>query len=530
MELVSFEFIAFVSAAVILYFIVPKKFRWVILLAASYVYYRLNSHWLLAVLFAASAVTFLAGLWIGSINRKGKQYLADNAASLDAAGKRAVKASVKRKAKAVLVPAVLIDLGMLLYLKYFNFFAGTVNRVLPGGMKLSAHELLLPLGISFYTLQALAYLFDVYRGKIEEDRNIFKFLLFMSWFPQILQGPIPRHAQLADQLYEGHDFSYSNLTSGIQLALWGYMKKMLIADRVATVVDWLFDNSASYSGLLIFFAAALYGLQVYADFSGGMDIARGISQIFGINLELNFNQPYFSCSVEEFWRRWHITLGAWMRDYVFYPLSLSRTFGKIGKLFRKLFGNFAGKRMPAFIAMFIVYFLVGLWHGPSLKYVAYGVWNGCFIAGSLLLNEVYEKLRGLCGIKLEDTGWKIFRMFRTFVICSFGRFFPRAVSLKQALRMMSSVFERFWDLSWVVDGTLTKTGLNVPNWFVLLAAVLVLFLVDLLHERNVPIRASIAAQVLPIRWFIYLAAIAVLVIFGIYGPSYNAAAFIYGQF
>ncbi len=530
MDLVSFEFIAFVFAAILLYFIAPKKIRWVILLAASCAYYWLNSHWLLAVLIAASTVTFFAGLWMGSINRKGKQYLADNADALDAAGKRAVKASTKRKAKAVLIPAILIDLGMLLYLKYFNFFAGAANRVLPGGLQLPTHSLLLPLGISFYTLQALAYLFDVYRGKISEDRNYFKFLLFMSWFPQILQGPIPRHAQLADQLYEGHDFSYSNLTSGMQLALWGYMKKMLIADRLSTVVTYFFDNSSSYSGSLIFFAAALYGLQVYTDFSGGMDVARGISQIFGINLELNFNQPYFSCSIEEFWRRWHITLGAWMRDYVFYPLSLSKAFANMGKFFRKVFGNFAGKRMPAFIAMFIVYFFVGLWHGANLKYIAYGVWNGCFIAGSLLLNDVYEKLRGFFGIKLEDTGWKIFRMFRTFVICSFGRFFPRANSTRHALRMMKSVFTRFFDLSWMVDGTLTKTGLDAPNWFVLIAAVLLLFLVDLLHERKVNIRETIAAQFLPLRWVIYLAAIAVVAVFGIYGPTYIAAAFIYGQF
>ncbi|MBR6185568.1 MAG: MBOAT family protein [Clostridia bacterium] len=386
------------------------------------------------------------------------------------------------------------------------------------------------MGISFYTLQAIAYLVDIYHGKVQADRNPAKFLLFMSFFPQIIQGPIPRHGHLADQLYEGHAFDYRRLCFGAQLMLWGFIKKLVIAERLAIPVNYLFENYRNYSGPIVFFAVALYGLQVYADFSGGMDIARGVAQMLGIELALNFKQPYYSTSIEDFWRRWHITMGSWMKDYVFYPLSLSKAFTNLSRKSRKILGQFVGKRLPAFLAMFIAYFCVGFWHGANWKCIAYGVWNGCFIMSGILLEGVYQKSREICGINESAVTWRLFRMLRTFVIVSFGRFFSRAADLPTALDMFGRTFKHWRDITFITNGTLLKLGLNNANWIVLSLFVIVLLYVDSRHEKGISFREVFARQPLLFRWAIYIAAILLVLIFGIYGPEYNVANFVYEQF
>lgn len=532
MSFVSVAFILFVAVTVLVYFLVPKRGQWIVLLAASYIYFFVNSEWLFLVLLLTTAVTWLTGRWVGAINQKGKQFLKDNGAGMSREEKKAAKLKTKKSARRVMLLGIAVDLGLLLFLKYYNFFARNINSLLALAVdwRCPSLGLLLPIGISYYTLQAMAYIIDIYRNKYEPDKNFFQFMLFMSYFPQIVQGPIARYDQLAGQLTAPHDFDYTRASRGVQLALWGMMKKLIIADRIAIPVSAVFDHYTQYSGLLLFLAAAGYSIQIYTDFSGGMDIARGVSQIFGLELELNFNQPFFSRSVEEFWRRWHITLGGWMRDYIFYPLSLSKAFGNLSKKSRKLLGAFIGKRLPPFLAMFVVYFLVGFWHGPEWKYVGYGVWNGLFIMSGILLTETYDKGKALCGIDGESAGWRVFQMVRTFCICSAGRFFVGATGLRAALSMMKRVTYRWYDLSFLLDKTLLKLGLDTANWILLAAAVGVMFFVDLLHERNVPIRESIAKQHVIFRWLIYYAAIVAVIVFGIYGPDYNSASFIYEQF
>ncbi len=523
MAFTSFTFPIFVTSAVLVYFLLPKRRRWAVLLVFSYAYYWSASRELILVLFGTTVITFLFGLWLEQ-----NQQRAAVSAELSREEKKALKESVKRRGKRILTFGILADLGILLFLKYFNFFGETANALFKA--KIPHLSLLLPIGISFYTLQALAYLIDINRGKIHADRNLPKFMLFLSFFPQIVQGPIARHSQLAEQLYTGHDFDYERLCFGLQLMLWGAMKKLILADRIAGPVAYFFSNHADFHGAEVFFAAALYGLQVYADFSGGMDIARGVAQIFGIELELNFRQPYFSYSIEDFWRRWHITLGAWMRDYIFYPLSLSKGFSRAGKQCRKWFGAFVGKRIPAFLSMFVVYFLVGFWHGAEWKYVVYGLWNGVIIMSSLLLPNVYARMRGGLGIDENSWGWRGFQILRTFFLCSLGRLFSRAADLKTALQMFRSLFDRWYDVSFLVDGTLIESGESTASWFVVVIAVLVLFMVDYLHEKEVHIRESIAGQHILFRWVIYLAAVLTLAIFGLYGTEGEASTFIYEQF
>lgn len=451
MTIVSLVFFLFTAAVVLAYYLTPLKFRWLVLLAASYLFYWFNSAWLVLVLLGVTMATYGIGLWIQHVNDKSAAFLKGPGKDLSREERKVEKDAAKRTARRILTLGILVDLAVLIFLKYFNFLGENLNNLMHLlGVKsdpVPRLNLLLPLGLSFYTLQAISYMIDIYRGKAKADRNPAKFMLYMSFFPQIIQGPIPRHGKLAGQLYEGHKFDYNEVCYGAQLMLWGLMKKLIIAERLAVVANSIFRGYESYSGPILFFCAALYGLQVYADFSGGMDIARGVAQMVGVKLELNFAQPYFSTSIEDFWRRWHITMGLWMRDYVFYPLSLSKFFTWLSRKSRKLLGQFVGKRLPAFLAMFIVYFLVGFWHGAQWKYVAYGLWNGIFIMSGILLENVYAKLRTRCGIREEAFSWRVFRMVRTFVIVSFGRFFTGAGRLTVALKMFRKTFVNWRDIS-----------------------------------------------------------------------------------
>lgn len=525
MSFVSAYFFAFMAIVVVLYFGVPKTGRWIVLLCASYAFFFINSHFLVAVLFGQTLVTYLCGRWMGSIDAK---LLPPPDA--DKASKREAKAEAKRLKKRALRVGVVANIGTWLFLKYFNFFADNANFLLDMiGVHIPSLGLLVPIGLSFYTLQAVAYLIDAQRGKCPVDESLPRFMLFMSYFPQIVQGPIPRYADLANQLYEGHGFDFKRLCFGAQLILWGVIKKIVIADRLGVPVSQVFDNYGYYSGFIVFLAAAGYGLQVYADFSGGIDIARGFSQVIGVEMQQNFNQPYFSRSIEDFWRRWHMTLGGWTRDYIFYPLSLSKAFANLGKHARKIFGTNAGKKIPPFLAMFTVFLFIGFWHGAEWRFILYGVFNGIFITLAILLDDKYELMKKRFRIDGESTAWKIFQMIRTFFLCSIGRFFSRATSVSQAFAMMGAAATGFLDVSCIVDGTLLTLGLNTANWVLLLIAITALLIVDVVHEKGVSIRAVIASQGIAVRWLIYLAAVMIPLIFGVYG-DYNAASFIYQQF
>lgn len=532
MKIVSAVFLIFVALTFVVYFAIPKKHRWIVLLTASYLFYWCSSTYLVVVLAGMTAVTWLVGMLLEREGGKASEYFKMHQEQMTASERKSYKNSVTKKKKRILLFGVLIDLGILLFFKYHNFFLENLASLLAIfgiQMKDYSFDLLLPLGISFYTLQAIAYMVDIYRGKYKADRHFFRFALFMSYFPQIVQGPIARHHKLAKQLYQGHSFDFERLKFGCQLILWGFMKKLILADRLGILVDTIFEHHADYRGGILFLGAISFGLQTYADFSGGMDIARGVSQIFGIELEINFKQPYFAKSIEEFWRRWHITLGAWMKDYVFYPLSLSKTFGNLGKKARKIFGNYIGKKLPSFLAMFLVYFLVGFWHGSSWRYVAYGVWNGIIITSGILLEPVYQKGTAFFHVKPESYGWKLFQMVRTFLLCSFGRFFSRAGSCMIAFSMMRNMFlyPRPWEL---LDGTLLTLGLDAKDMMVLFAMTVLLLLVDIAHERGIRIRESIAAQGMICRWLIYWTAFYLVLVFGMYGPAYDSSSFIYQQF
>ena len=422
--------------------------------------------------------------------------------------------------------AVLIcNFGILVFLKYFRYYIEAIADSYMG-IQLEL-GVLIPLGISFYTFQTAAYIIDLYRGKIDADRNIFKFALFVSFFPQIIQGPISRYDQLADQLYEGHDFSYTNLTHGMQLMLWGFFKKIVIADRVAILVTQVFDNYGDYRGAVVFVALLFYSIQIYADFSGGIDIARGVAQTMGINMTHNFMRPYFSSSISEFWRRWHMSLSFWCRDYIFYPISLSKMFGRMGKNLRKIFGDRIGKLFPVLVAQMATFLTIGLWHGAEFKYIAYGLYNGGIIILGLLLEPQLKKLREALKINAAGTGWKLFCIIRTFLLIVMGRIFPKSVSFSAAITMFCSMFRGNGEGG---AKLLFSLGLGAADFLIIFLCCTLWFVISFKQEKGIKIRESLGSKRLPYRWAALLLGFAAILVLGVYGPGYDASAFIYRGF
>lgn len=533
MSLLSGKFVLFFLCVFLAYFLMPRKNRWIVLLVGSYVFYLSASVKMTAYLLLTTFTTFFSAKKLGALNRETAEYLTVHKAELDREERKNYKAAQVRRKRRVLLFAVLWNIGTLCVLKYTGFVFDIINRTLhfAAGMDavLPGVRFLLPLGISFYTFQAVGYVIDVYRGKYEPDTSLPRYMLFVSFFPQIIQGPISRHDQLAHQLYEGHAFDYARAAMGLQLILWGLIKKLVLADRLILISNRIFQNYQDYSGLTMFIGGTVYGIYMYADFSGGIDMIRGIAEIFGIEMIQNFERPYFATSMSEFWRRWHISLGAWMKDYVFYPLSLSKAFGRLGRKTKKWFGVKTGKVIPTYLATFITFVLVGIWQGTELKYVGYGFWNATIIAGSLLLKPVYRKALQLFHIQADCLYWKAFGMIRTFFLCSLGRFFSGGLSLKSALLMMKSFFT-VWNPEVLTDGTFLNMGLTARDWWVVLVMLIIMLIVGVIQERGIRIRQSITGMALPVRWFLYIGAIVFLVLLGQYGPGFVSADFVYQQF
>lgn len=530
MSLLSGKFLLFFLCVFLAYFLMPRKHRWVVLLIGSYVFYMFNSVRMTVYLLLTTFTTFFSAKRIGALNKETTEYLAAHKAELDREARKQYKAAQVKRKRRVLLFAVLWNIGTLCVLKYTGFAFDTINRTLHFVADMEAVlpsvSLMLPLGLSFYTFQTVGYVIDVYRGKYEPDTSLPKYMLFVSFFPQIIQGPISRHDQLAHQLYEGHDFDYTRATMGLQLVLWGLIKKLVLADRLILVSNMIFQNYQNYAGLTMFIGGTVYGVYMYADFSGGIDMVRGIAQIFGIEMIQNFERPYFATSLSEFWRRWHISLGEWMRDYVFYPVSLSKAFGRLGKRMKKWLGPKTGKLIPMCLATFITFMLVGIWQGPEMKYVGYGFWNASIMSVSMLLKPVFVKILNFLHIDPESTYWKVFGMIRTFFLCSLGRFFSGGLSLRSALFMMKSFFT-VWNPQVLTDGTFLNMGLTVRDWWAVLAMLIILLIVGIIQERGIRVRNSVAALPLPVRWAIYIGAIVLLVMLGQYGEGFVSADFVY---
>jgi len=532
MSITSSIFLIFLFFVFLIYFLIPKKFQWIFLLIASCVFYLFSGFGKILFLLFTTSVTFFTGILLEKTDAELESILEKKDLQLSKEQRKKFKDSSERKKRIILICALLLVFGVLGVLKYYNFFAQNFNslaNIFSLDVDLSLLNYLLPLGISFYTFQSVGYIIDINRGKIKADRNFAKFALFLSFFPQIVQGPISRYDQLAHQLYEPHSFNYKRVKFGLQLMLWGFFKKLVIADRLSIAVNTIFGNSFQYEGLSIFIGVLFFSFQMYCDFSGGIDIARGIAESMGISLVENFRRPFFSKSIDEYWRRWHITLGDWMRDYVFYPLALSKTIARLGKFSRKHLGNKIGKIIPIIIANLITFLAVGVWHGPYWKYVAFGTYYGLLISIGLLFKPFFQKIVRALKIKTDYFSWRLTQISFVFTATTIGRYFARADGLRHALQLLRQTFSIF--NPWIFyDGTLLNLGLRVEDYYVLFISILFLILIEILQETGISIRKKISDQNLILRWSVYLIGIFAVLIFGIYGQEYDAVEFIYRGF
>jgi D-alanyl-lipoteichoic acid acyltransferase DltB (MBOAT superfamily) len=542
MSYTSFNFILFVLAAVIVYFVFPwKKYRWTILLAASMIFYALAGYKYSAFIVFTAMSTFLIGLWLERVTNDASALLKSKKTEWSRDEKKAFKEKLKHRKRLIMTLALVLNFGVLAFLKYYNFFSGSLNDLL-GAFKVDFSiptlRLFLPLGISFYTFQTMGYIVDVYREKTAAEHNPFKFLLFVSFFPQIIQGPISIYDQLAHQLYESHDFDFTRFKHGCMLILWGFFKKLVIADRAVIAISAVTADYNAYNGTTLTFTILLYALQLYADFSGGIDISRGVAQIFGIDLTENFKRPYFSKDISEYWRRWHISLGAWMKNYVFYPVATSKLFLNASKKMKATrFGKTAAgahiaKVLPTSVASLIVFLLVGIWHGASWKYVAFGVWNGGIIMLSILLQPVFDIIIAKLHINRACFPFRLFQMFRTFLVVLVGYVFDVAPDFAAGMRTIGLFFtgQNFSEGLAQID----TLGLNLTEYIVILVCTAVLFTVSVLQEKHEPmgesIRILLDRRSFALRWAVILFGVLAVAILGVYGSGYNAADFVYMQF
>lgn len=517
--------VLFLGITFLLYTVFPKKIKWTVLLTASIAYYALASRWWLLIFILMTTITiYYSAIWIDRINDlfKSVKHV------LSREEKKSFKEKLLWQKKMVVVLMLLVNIGTLIFLKYSNFFSEVLNSLVFEHlrMQIPMMKLFLPLGISFYTLQAVSYVIDVYRGKYKADRNIGRVGLFLVFFPTIVEGPIARYDQVAHQLYEGHSFHYENLTHGVQLILWGMFKKIVIADRANMLVNFVFGEYLSYSGLSVIFAIIFYTIQIYTEFSGCMDIVRGSAQIFSVHLPENFKQPFFAKSINEFWQRWHITLGAWLRDYIFYSVSLSVPFKKFSQFVKAHSNDYISRLLPATTALFFVWITNGLWHGSSLKYVMYGMYYYAFMVIGMFMEPIFKKVLDKLHIKKETWYFKGFQIFRTILIVNIGMLIFRADNLSSAYHMFISCFQNFsLDI-----GQLAHLGLSVPDILMVIIGVVVVLIVGLIREKGIHIRESVGKWHIIPRWAFYLVGFLVVVIFGAYGRGYDIVSFIYAQF
>ncbi|MGN0367766.1 MAG: MBOAT family O-acyltransferase [Wujia sp.] len=501
MTITSNLFIAFVALVFAVYYIVPKKGRWLVLLFASYAFYMYASVSAVVFILVSTLSTYACARWVEVLQKRGKT------------------------GKSALVLALVLNLGILGVLKYSAFVMENVNALFH--TELTVFRFLLPLGISYYTFQSLGYMLDVYWKRISAERNLGKYALFLVFFPQLVQGPIGRYQRLANQLYEGHDWSFHNLKFGLERILWGLFKKMVLADWAAIYCDAIFADPKAYAGANAF-GVLLYTVELYGNFAGGIDVMLGVATLFGIELDENFKRPFFATSLTDFWHRWHITLGTWMKDYVFYPLTLSGGMMKLGKVSKKAFGKKIGRNIPVCLSNLLVFTLVGIWHGPTWNNIGWGLFNGMIIAASGLLAGAYASWKKKLHINDKSKGYHLFMIVRTFVLMNISWYFDCVDSVKTAWYMIVNSVVNFHPstLLTISSGKL-GTAFTPYALAILVVGCLIWFLVSFLEERNICLREKLSKLPFYVQ---FLAFTCLFLCIGLLSPMAVARGFIYAQF
>ncbi len=531
---VSYQFILFLMGLLIIYYLVPKKMQWLILLAANFIFYFSAGKWYPLFIAGTSLTIWLAGIRMKQIEEYYQRYLQqikENQISKPSREeKKKFRTHIMRRKRVVMMVALVLNLGVLAVTKYLNFIVENVHILFHevGNADFSSINIIVPLGISFYTFQAIGYLLDVYWNKCEPQRNFLRFTLFVSFFPQLIQGPISRYLDLSKTLFREHKFNINTVYEGLQRVLWGYMKKLVIADRIGIAVGMLLSDPEYYTGWFVFVGMMFWAVQLYADFTGGIDITIGIAQMLGIHVTENFERPYFSKNIAEYWRRWHITMGTWFRDYVFYPLSICQPMKTLTVKVKDRFGMLWARRVAVYFSTIIVWLATGIWHGPAWHFVVWGLANGVIILISEECKPLYERFHKRNPKLVKGRGYKVFQILRTFILMSCLRLFDTYASVTLAFRQFIHMFTQFrWQQISVQE--LLDLGINSKDYIILIAGIIIMFVVSLL-ERNGSVRKKLAEKSYSMQFIVFILLLFSILLLGNYGIGYDAQQFIYNQF
>lgn len=514
-----------VPIVVVLYNIVPKKVRPFILLGASCIFYYLSSANLIIFLLMSIVSIYLTGLKMSNIDEELAKKL-DETAKED---KKVLKEKYKKKKKMMLVFCILFNVSFLFFFKYLKFFTININEILNFlniEYQFKIMKFLAPIGISFYTLQALSYIIDIYNGKTKADKNFFRVATFMAFFPTIIEGPIGRYEDTADSLYNGSKVTYQTFCFGYQRILYGFFKKFIIADRLNILVKTVFECYQEYSGLSIILGAIGYTVMLYMEFSGTMDVVIGTGEIFNVKIKENFRQPFFAKNISEFWTRWHISLGAWFKDYIFYPVSLSKPMKRLTISARKKLGNHYGPLISGAVALLVVWLLNGLWHGAGWNFIFYGLYMFVLILLGNIFNPIFKNLCSKLNINQNALTYRIFQSLKMTIFVFIGELFFRAPTLTIGLQMFGKIFSAIN----IKSGELMSLGLDIKDYIILFVAGIVIFIISILKEKGINIREKISQQNIALRWALYYSLILSIIIFGAYGTGYIPVDPIYADF
>lgn len=515
----------FVPLVVIVYNLFPKKLRALVLLAISLLFFAFISRWLILYLLLSIVSIYLSGLGMQALEKKKKEILK----TVEKEEKKAVKESCKRKKKLILVLCIMFNVTFLFMFKYFNFFAVNLNLLMDYfkiGHQITIVKHIAPIGISFYTLEALSYVLDIYYGKIEADKNIIRLALYLAFFPQLLEGPIARYQDTADALYAGNKVTFESFTFGYQRILYGFAKKLIIADRLNIIVKDVFEDFNSYNGITILVGVMSYMIMLYMEFSGTIDVVIGIGEMFGVKIPENFRQPFFAKNVSDFWTRWHISLGLWFKDYIFYPVSLSKSMKNLTSKAKKKLGNHYGPLVSGTVALLAVWLLNGLWHGAGWHYIVFGLYHFFMILMGNIFEPSVAKACEKLKIDRHKTGYRVFQSVKMSLLVFIGELFFRAPSLTVAFAMLGRMF-RFG--AFRVSEFLT-IKMDIKDLVVLILGLIGIFIMGLVREKGIDVRENVSKKKLWVRWAIYYVLILVILIFGAYGQGYVPVDPIYADF
>lgn len=519
----SMFFVVFFAVFLIVYLLMPKpSLRQAVIIAGNVFFYGFACG--LQAMLLLAAASLLIYLVTRKMERIYERYEAE-AEGLSKKEQAALLVNYKKSTRKWLLLGVIILIGFLVYVKVgkaLHFEEITSIK------DIRFTRILVPLGLSYYTFSSVGYLADVYWRKAKAEHSFFTLFAAMTYFPTIVQGPISRYDKVMRQFHELPGFSYERVCHGLQRMWWGFFKKSVIADRITPAAGAIFADISQYAGLEIVFAVIGNVIAIYMDFSGCMDIVIGAAEAMGVTLDENFRQPFFAKSAAEFWRRWHITLGAWFKDYVYMPIAMNPKFMKRTASIRRKCGVRMAQVFSAAVPLMIVWILTGLWHGTGKDYILWGFYWGVLIiietAFAKELKSVPKKLH----INTEGFPYRLFQMIRTFIYFGVGRMITAVGVGRGVFLLFGQMFKegRFYILK---DGNLFNYGIDKKNFLLLAVSILVVWAVDILSLKG-SVRERIDGMPLPVRWILYYGLVISVIVFGIYGESYDASAFVYGGF